>query len=89
MNPPTQLTGEDFVQALQLLDPLPGLYVEQLDWYGKPKPIIQYSGLLPYQTEKTNLTIDALVWDDGLILVSRRIFEALGGKVPVYGKRHL
>lgn len=74
-----QLTGPDFVECLGLLPQIPPLFSSNEDLYRVEGPRVYRSGLLPY--DLPDRTIDALVWDDGLMLVSPRVFEALGGQI--------
>jgi hypothetical protein len=78
---PTALTGEQFVQALQSWGAVPPMYqcVDLPPQPGDHGPRICPSGLLPYGGDNGTPEIDVLVWDDGLCLVSKRVWGALGG----------
>lgn len=76
---PTLLTGEQFLAALASWGAIPPLVYPTDNLYGTAGPRISTSGLVPHPDGHGG-EIDAWIWPDGLVIVSRRVFEALGGK---------
>lgn len=76
--PPLELTGEEFVVALQQMGEVPPCV--PVDKYDCQGPHIKRSGLLPYETQDGR-EIDVLIFhENALCLVSKRVWAALGGK---------
>jgi len=73
MAPPSALTLSEIVDVLGDLD-LPK-YPDYKDLYGASGPRVAPSGLLPYPAPDGE--VHALMWGDGLILVSYDVFGVL------------
>ena len=65
---------EDFIEALDLLDEPPATVTDNRDLYGMTGPRMYCSGLLGGGACQA---IHALVWPDGLMLVSPTIWEIM------------
>jgi hypothetical protein len=76
--PPSELTLGQFVQALQAWGQVPPMWEVVSMRPDATGPRICKSGLLPYSRPDAS-EVDVLVWNDGLCLVSKRVWSALNG----------
>lgn len=74
MTPPAQMTLEE-AYALVLEMGSPPKFERNDDLYGVEGPRAFASGMLPHRTPEGE--IHAWIWDDGLMLVSKELFELL------------